>query len=69
MIEPATPALLTADDAAAWLGLSRSSLFRLVREGRLVAVRPFRELRFREADLRAFLDALTPTNQIEGEAQ
>jgi excisionase family DNA binding protein len=61
MTEPAPlPALLSADEAAAWLGLSRSSLFRCVREGRLVAVRPFRELRFREADLAAFVAALEP---------
>ena len=64
MIEPTTPALLRSQQAAGWLGCSISSLYRAVRLGRLAAVRPFGagELRFREADLRAFVDALTPTN-------
>ncbi len=57
------PALLSADDAAAWLGVSRSSVFRLVRGGRLVAVRPFRELRFRVDDLATFVASLEPANQ------
>lgn len=60
------PALLSADDAAAWLGVSRSSVFRLVRQGRLVAVRPFRELRFRQADLEAFVAGLEPANSRAG---
>jgi excisionase family DNA binding protein len=55
-------ALFSADEAAAWLGVSRSSVFRLVRERRLVAVRPFRELRFRQADLEAFVASLEPAN-------
>jgi excisionase family DNA binding protein len=63
MIEPA---LLSADNAAAWLGVSRSSVFRLVREGRLIAVRPFRELRFRQADLEAFVAGLEPANPRAG---
>jgi len=60
------PALLSADDAAAWLGVSRSSVFRLVRQGRLVAVRPFRELRFRQVDLEAFVAGLEPANPRAG---
>jgi excisionase family DNA binding protein len=54
------PALLSADEAASWLGLSRSSVFRLVRQGDLRAVRPLRELRFRQADLAAFVAGLEP---------
>jgi excisionase family DNA binding protein len=57
------PALLGPDAAAAWLGCSRSAMYRLVRDGRLVAVRPFRELRFRVADLEAFIAGLTPANR------
>ena len=63
MNDPALPALLSPNAAAAILGLSRSSLFRLVRQGRLAAVRPFRELRFRRSDLEAFVYGLEPVNQ------
>jgi len=60
------PALLSADAAAAWLGLSRSSVFRLVREGRLRACRPLKELRFRTSDLAAFVSSLEPVGQEQG---
>ena len=64
----AEPALLSADAAAAWLGMSRSSLFRLVRSGRLVAVRPFRELRFRVDDLTVFVAELEPAQHANDQA-
>jgi excisionase family DNA binding protein len=59
------PALLRPDAASAWLGCSRSTLYRLVREDRLAAVRPFGqgELRFRVDDLRAFVANLDPSNR------
>ena len=58
------PALLSADAAAAWLGLSRSSVFRLVRDGRLRACRPLKELRFRVVDLAQFVSSLEPIGQL-----
>ena len=58
--EPLPPALMTLDAAAAFLGLSRSSLARLARDGRVVSVRPFKERRFRRADLEAFVAGLEP---------
>lgn len=57
------PALMSADAAAAWLGLSRSSVFRLVREGHLRACRPLKELRFRVVDLAQFVSSLEPISQ------
>jgi excisionase family DNA binding protein len=64
------PALLRPDFACAWLGCSRSTLYRLVREHRLVAVRPFGrgELRFRVDDLRAFVANLDPSDR-DGEGK
>ena len=64
---PTEPALLSADAAGAWLGLSRSSVFRLVREGRLRACRPFRELRFRVTDLTEIVATLE-TVELQEEA-
>jgi excisionase family DNA binding protein len=68
MIEPTTPALLRPKQAADWLGCSVSSLYRAVRLGRLAAVKPFGsgELRFRQADLAAFVAGLEPVNQAAG---
>jgi excisionase family DNA binding protein len=59
------PALLRPNAACKRLGCSRSTLYRLVREHRLAAVKPFGagELRFRLADLRAFVDGLEPVNK------
>ena len=55
------PLLLSPDSACERLGVSRSSLYQLVREGRVRACRPLSgagELRFRLADLVAFVEAL-----------
>lgn len=55
------PLLLSPAEACERLGLARSSLYGLVRAGRIRAVRPLAaagELRFRDADLIAFVDAL-----------
>ena len=59
------PALLTPGQAAQWLGLSPSSVYRAVRLGRLAAVKPLGsgEVRFRLADLAALVDTLEPINQ------
>jgi excisionase family DNA binding protein len=58
------PALLRPDAAGAYLGCARSTVYRLVRQGRLAAVRPFGggEIRFRLEDLERFVAALTPVN-------
>jgi excisionase family DNA binding protein len=70
MNEPTMPALRTPGQAAQWLGLSPSSVYRAVRLGRLAAVRPLGtgEVRFRLADLEAFVDSLTPTNEAAAPA-
>jgi excisionase family DNA binding protein len=62
------PALLRPDAASALLGCSRSALYRLVRQGRLAAVKPFGggELRFRVEDLAAFVASLEPVRQPDG---
>lgn len=50
-----TPRLLTLDDAANLLGVSRSTVERLIRAGRLPVVRIGRLVRIDEADLRPFV--------------
>lgn len=57
----AEPLLLDPGQACARLAVGRSSLYQLVRSGRLRAVRPLSEageLRFRLTDLVAFVEAL-----------
>jgi excisionase family DNA binding protein len=57
----AEPLLLSPGQAAERIGCSRTSVFALVRSGRLRAVRPLSEageLRFRDADLVAFVESL-----------
>lgn len=53
---PAPGGLLTADKASIWLAISRSQLYRLVKEEGLPAVRVGKSLRFRVADLERWLD-------------
>ena len=57
----AEPLLLDPGQACERLGVARSSLYLLVRAGRLRAVRPLSdagELRFRDTDLVAFVASL-----------
>jgi excisionase family DNA binding protein len=58
-------ALLRPDAACAYLGCSRTSLYRLVRQGRLAAVKPFGvgEIRFRVQDLAEFVSGLEPIDR------
>jgi excisionase family DNA binding protein len=48
--------LLTISDVAALLGISRGSVYRLMRSGELVAIRVGERARFDQADVRAYLE-------------
>ncbi|MBV8553370.1 MAG: helix-turn-helix domain-containing protein [Acidobacteriaceae bacterium] len=50
--------LLTAEEAAQYLGLSEDAIRDLVNQGRLIPVRPTRKLQFDIRDLDAFIDSL-----------
>lgn len=57
---PANPkGLLTAKQVAAEIGLSDKTVYRLARDGRIPYVRIQGSLRFRAADVKAWLDAKT----------
>jgi excisionase family DNA binding protein len=57
---PATPkGLLTAKQVAAEIGLSDKTVYRLARDGRIPYVRIQGSLRFRPADVKAWLEAKT----------
>jgi excisionase family DNA binding protein len=43
--------LLSADDAAEYLSISKTTLNKLVRNGRIIAVRMIADRRFRRSDL------------------
>jgi excisionase family DNA binding protein len=47
----ATPALLTVNEAAAYLAVSRWTIYKLVRDGDVRALRVGERMRFRVADL------------------
>ena len=53
------PALMTRADVAAELGMSVSTVKRLIADGALVAVEVGRSTRVRRSDLEAFLERLT----------
>ncbi len=53
----AQPPLLDVDQAAALLGVRPGYLRRLVRERRITSYRVGKYLRFRQADLEAFIEA------------
>jgi excisionase family DNA binding protein len=48
--------LLTVNDVALTLAISRDSVYRLVRQGALNPVRVGERLRFRQSDIDAYLD-------------
>ena len=47
--------LLTTEDVAAWLKLSRVTVWRKVREGEIPALKPGKNYRFRRQDIEAYL--------------
>jgi excisionase family DNA binding protein len=49
---------MSTDAASGYLGVSAATLYRLVDQGLLAAYRPSRSLRFRRADLDAYLEAV-----------
>ncbi len=65
--EKAIEPLLTANDVAALLGLSVDSVYNFARQGRLPRVRLDRAVRFRPADVRAFVErAAQPARLTKG---
>lgn len=58
---PIAPAVLTTKQAAAYLGVSLPTLFRLLRADKLPHLRLGRVIRFRPEDLDAFLAARVTT--------
>lgn len=58
-VGPVKPAVWTKDEAAAYLNISTVTLLRLVRAGEVPHTRVGRSLRFRKADLDAYLEAMT----------
>ncbi len=59
---PPTDRLLTVEDLGAYLGVSKDFIYDQVRNGRLLAIRIARQLRFRPPDVEAFIDANTITD-------
>jgi excisionase family DNA binding protein len=56
---PTLPALLTIKQAAAFLGVSRSTVYTLIGKEALPVVRPLPDApRFRRADLEAYVQSL-----------
>ncbi len=53
--------LMTVEDLCAYLGVSKDFIYDQVRDGRLLAIRIARQLRFRPPDVDAFIDANTVT--------
>jgi excisionase family DNA binding protein len=57
-MEQQTTALLKVADVAERLGLSRTSIYRLIYAGDLKPVKIGRSIRFRPADVNRFIEAL-----------
>jgi excisionase family DNA binding protein len=53
----ASDRLMTVEDLCAYLGVSKDFIYDQVRDGRLLAIRIARQLRFRIPDVDAFIDA------------
>ena len=58
--------LLTVDEAAEALALSRSTIYRLLKSGDLVATRIGTAVRIPESSVRRFVDARTRVARLEG---
>jgi excisionase family DNA binding protein len=56
-----TDRLMTVEELCAYLGVSKDFIYDQVRDGRLLAIRIARQLRFRPPDVDAFIDANTVT--------
>lgn len=56
-----TDRLMTVEDLCVYLGVSKDFIYDQVREGRLLAIRIARQLRFRPPEVDAFIDANTVT--------
>ena len=52
-----TDRLMTVEDLCAYLGVSKDFIYDQVRDGRLLAIRIARQLRFRPLDVDAFVNA------------
>jgi excisionase family DNA binding protein len=58
-----TDRLMTVEDLCAYLGVSKDFIYDQVRDGRLLAIRIARQLRFRPPDVDAFVDANASTGR------
>ena len=58
--------LLTVDEAAEALAVSRSTIYRLLKSGDLVATRIGTAVRIPESSLRRFVDTRTQVARLEG---
>jgi excisionase family DNA binding protein len=65
-VSVAVPELLTVDALASAWHVSRATIWRLVREQGLPAIRPHSELRFRREDVERWLDSRQVTRFGEG---
>jgi len=57
--------LLTIPKAAQELSISRSSMYRLISEGRIPTVNVVGKMRIKEASLRSFIDQLERESRLE----
>ena len=53
-----TPMLLTVEQAAEWLGVGRTTMFALLRDGEVRSVQIGRLRRIRPADLQTYINGL-----------
>ena len=58
--------LFTIEEVAEALGLSRSTIYRLLRQGELVATHIGSATRIPESSVRCFVDARTRTARLDG---
>lgn len=58
----ATDRLMTVEDLCVYLGVSKDFIYDQVRDGRLLAIRIARQLRFRPPDVDAFIAANAVTD-------
>ena len=58
--------LLDVNETATRLGIGRTTVFRLIREGTLQSVKLGALRRIRESDLEAYIDGLNSTSYIQG---
>lgn len=55
-VEPATPAILTADEVAEYLRVAKKTVYSLAKQGQLRSFRVGRAMRFHRGDVEAFVD-------------